>query len=110
MGLSWDEYWNGDPEMLAATRKAFHLQTLHQNRTMWLQGLYIYEALLDASPVYHDFAKHPKPIPYLKEPFALDAEELEARKKRDEEEADKKTQATVRAWVERVNRMKAEKK
>ena len=71
--------------------------------------MYIYEALLDVSPVFHDFAKNPKPTPYVKEPYALTSEESERRKERDEINRDKDTQEKVRAWARRVNRLKAKK-
>ena len=56
---------------------------------MWLQGAYIYQAVLCASPLLHAFAKKGvKPIPYPKEPMPLGVEledkdkELKAEKER----------------------------
>lgn len=109
MGMTWDEYWYGDPWMVQAVRKAHQLKQKQKNFELWLQGMYIYEALLDVSPVYHDFAKNPKPQPYASEPYALDENERETREKKEQEELDKQNQATIRAWAERVNRLKAEK-
>lgn len=109
MGMTYDEYWYGDPWMTKAFRKAYELKQKNRNYGYWLQGLYIYQSLLFVSPVYHDFAKNPKPIPYPSEPYPLSKEERENRDKREAEELDKKNQATIKAWAERVNRLKAEK-
>lgn len=109
MGMTWDEYWHGDSEMPIYFRRANEMRERQQNYTLWMQGVYIYHALLDASPVFHSLAKNPKPFPYLNEPLPLNKKEREEKEKRQEEEQDKKNQATVRAWAERVNRLKAEK-
>ena len=109
MGMTYDEYWYGDPWMTKAFRKAYELKQKNRNYGYWLQGLYIYQSLLSVSPVYHDFAKNPKPLPYPSEPYPLSKEEMESRNKREAENLDKKNQATIRAWAERVNRLKAEK-
>lgn len=109
MGMTYDEYWNGDPEAAIFYRKAHALKRKETNYTLWLQGLYIYEAIGDLSPVLNGFVKNPKPAPYPKEPYALTQEEFEERKKREEIERDKEIQAKVRAWAARVNRIKTKK-
>lgn len=109
MGMTYDEYWNGDPEMVTFFRKASELKRKDKNYELWLQGLYIYEALGNISPLFHDWIKDPKPIPYPKEPFPLTKEDKENRELREAEEQDKKNQATIRAWAERVNRSKSKK-
>ena len=43
-----------------------------QNQFAWLQGMYIYEALCDVSPVLHAFAKRgARPMPYAEKPYDL---------------------------------------
>ncbi len=109
MGMTWDEYWYGDPEMPIYFRRANEMRERKQNYTLWMQGVYIYHALLDASPVFHSLVKNPKPHPYLTEPFPLNQKEREVREQKEQEELDKRNQETVKAWAERVNRLKAEK-
>lgn len=109
MGMTWDEYWYGDPLMTIAYRKAFHLKQESRNKEMWMQGMYIYEALLDVSPMYHDFAKNPKPLPYPDRPYPLTKEEQEKREADKEAENDKKTQEAFKAWAKRANRMITER-
>ena len=109
MGMTWDEYWNGDPEMTRAFRKAYRMKREQRNFDSWLQGMYIYEALLDVSPMFHDLVKDPKPVPYPEKPYALTADDRKKRAETEEEEQDKKNQEIIRAWASRVNRIEAEK-
>ena len=50
-----------------------------------MQGVYIYEAILDAAPVLNPMAKKPEARPYLDQPYPLTNKEQEKR-----EEAKKK--------------------
>lgn len=109
MGMTAEEYWNGDPELTIYYRKANKLKAKDENYNMWLQGMYIYEALICASPLFRSLANHPKPIPYPDKPYALGEEERKERTKNQEEEKDLKNQAIIKSWVDRVNRIKAEK-
>lgn len=42
--MSADEYWYGDPYLAAAYRRADELRRRRQNESLWLQGLYVYDA------------------------------------------------------------------
>lgn len=109
MGMTWDEYWYGDPRMAIAYRKAYELKCKRQNHDAWLQGMYIYEALVDVAPILRAFSKETKPTPYSKQPYALTEDDAKKRKEKEEKERDQKNQATVKAWADRVNRLKSEK-
>lgn len=43
------------------------------NEQAWLQGFYIYTALLNVSPVFNAMSKRKKPHRYLKEPIPITA-------------------------------------
>lgn len=45
LGMSYEDYWRGDPEMARAYREAHKLRIKMKNEELWLQGLYIYNAL-----------------------------------------------------------------
>lgn len=45
MGQTPDEYWNGDPDLVKAYRQAFNIRLEQRNNELWLQGLYILDAL-----------------------------------------------------------------
>ena len=42
------EFWDGDPWLAAAYREAARLQNQRKSEEMWLQGLYVYNALSTA--------------------------------------------------------------
>ena len=72
MGMTPEQFWDGDPALVIAYRKADRLKMERMNFSHWLQGMYIYEALCEASPLYHDLAKKgTKAAPYAKEPYPI---------------------------------------
>lgn len=72
IGMSYEEYWNEDCWIASYYLKAYKIKREQQNEILWLQGVYIYEALCDVSPVLHAFSKKgTKPSPYPKEPYDL---------------------------------------
>lgn len=91
IGMSYDDFWNGDVSMVEAYRTADELRLKQRNYELWLQGMYMYEALCDASPLFRFSMKSGtiKPEPYVKEPFPItpaEAREREERLARAEEE------------------------
>lgn len=81
IGMTWDEYWNQDVCRVISYRKMDEIKKRRNNESLWLQGAYVYNALCSASPLFHSFAKHPKPLPYLKEPMAITKEMQEEKEK-----------------------------
>lgn len=75
-GMTYDEFWHGDVYRALFYRKAYRermrIQSELNDYNFWLQGMYFYEAVCDASPIYHDFAKKgTKPLPYPNEPYGI---------------------------------------
>lgn len=88
--MSANEYWYGEPNLTKYYRDAFELKKEQENEKLWLQGLYIYEALCKVSPVLNAFAKKgTKPIAYSTKPYALSEKE---NKKREIQEQYENTQ------------------
>ena len=92
IGMTPEQYWDGDPTLPVYYRKADELRRKRDNEHMWLQGMYIYEALCDVSPVLNAFAKKgTKPAPYPSHPYSITAkervEEKRLKEKRDAEKA-----------------------
>lgn len=88
LGMTYDEYWNQDCTLVKAYQDAEKIKRERTNTEAWLQGMYIYEALCDVSPIIHAFAKAgTKPLPYPSRPYALTEEEIQ---RREEEEKEKK--------------------
>ena len=87
IGMTEEQYWDGDSTLVGAYRKAEELRTNRKNQEMWLQGAYVYEALCRVSPLLHAFGKKgTKAVPYITEPFAITDKQAEYR----QEEKEKK--------------------
>ncbi len=70
MGMTWEQYWFGDVTMVQAFAEAERLRQQRQNSEAWLQGMYVYDALLRVAPVLQAFApKGTKPQPYVPKPY-----------------------------------------
>lgn len=103
-GMTEEQYWNGDASLAKAYRTKHKLEIEQRNQELWMQGLYIYEALLSVSPMFHDFAKNPKPLPYRDKPFPLTKEAVEKLEENKVEETREKDIAKLTSWMERVNK------
>ena len=99
MGMPSDEYWNGDAQACVAYRKARDEMLKMQDIMAWRSGLYTYHALCCAAPLF--CIKPQKPEEYIK-PFGFGEKEVE--KKNANEGL-----AYVKAWADRVNKMRREK-
>ena len=72
IGMTPEQYWEGDPALVKYYRKADEIRLERLNQEKWLQGMYIYEAICDASPILHSFAKKgSKPHPYTDKPYPI---------------------------------------
>lgn len=69
-GMSYDEFWKESPYRTKFYREAHELKLKQKDELMWVQGMYIYEALCEVSPVLHAFSKKgTKPLPYSEKPY-----------------------------------------
>ncbi len=83
IGMTSEQYWESDCMLVKYYRKAEELRNDKRNQELWLQGMYIYEAICDVAPILHAFAKKgTKPTPYSAKPYPLNDKQT----KRDEEE------------------------
>lgn len=72
IGMSPEQYWDGDASLPKYYRKAEEIRNEKRNQELWLQGMYIYEALCDVAPILQAFAKKgTKPRPYSTAPYPL---------------------------------------
>ena len=89
IGMTWDQFWHGDVRMAVAFRKAEEMRIDRKNAELWLQGMYVYEAVCDASPIFNPFAKkNTRPKPYPAQPYETKRtkktnEELQAKREMD---------------------------
>ncbi len=87
-GMTYDEFWNGNPSRAIFYRRAAIIQAKRKDEECWIQGVYVYDALCRVSPILHAFSKSgTKPLPYVERPYLSnarldDAEEREALKQK----------------------------
>lgn len=102
--MSYDQYWNDDPALAIAYRRAAEIKAERKNQELWLQGMYIYDALCCASPILRSFSKKgTKPVPYPTEPYALSAAQQKKEKASREKRTYDKGKAKMMAYMEKMN-------
>lgn len=70
--MTYEQFWEGDPCLVKYYRQAEEIRVEKKNRELWLQGLYVYEAMCDVSPILHAMAKKgTKARPYPEQPYAI---------------------------------------
>lgn len=85
IGMTPEQYWDGDCLLVKYYRQAEEIRNERRNQELWLQGMYIYEAICDVSPILHAFAKKgAKPHPYPSKPYAISEKQI--RQEREEKE------------------------
>jgi len=111
IGMSYDEFWNGDVSAVKAYRKADELRDKRRNQELWLQGRYFYDALCAASPLYRFTMKKGliKPEPYTTEPYPITEAELREKEQREAKAKEERLKAEFAMFVERMrNKMPQE--
>lgn len=104
-GMTYDEFWHGSPYLVKFYREAKKISIRQKDEEMWMQGVYIYDALCRVSPILHAFSKSgTKPLPYPDKPYLSTVEEKA--KAEDEEkmvEAERlKAQILFKRWARDV--------
>lgn len=70
MGMTYEQFWEQDCMLVVPYRKAYKIRMEQENYLAWLQGMYIYEALCDVSPLMHAFApRGTRAAPYSSKPY-----------------------------------------
>lgn len=105
IGMTYEQFWDQDVALVRAFRKAQELRDRRKNQELWLQGMYIYDALCDAAPIFHAFAKKgTKPIPYVKEPYPITESEIRERNEREARKKEELLKAEFAAFAEQMRR------
>lgn len=104
--MTYDQFWNEDVELVKFYREAFRLKQQQENQRLWIQGMYVYEAILDASPILHAFAKKgTKPVPYREQPYELFEKRKKERKNiTQEQKSDNKAKAVMEMFMVNFNK------
>ena len=98
MGMTLDEYWNGDPVLAKYYRKAYAIKREKENEDFWLQGMYFYDAL---STVIHNAlkSKNEKARNYTEKPYDFKKEKTEEDKAKEVQIEQEKAYAWMDSFV-----------
>ncbi len=108
IGMSYAEYWEGDPKLAQYYRKAYRIKQEEINNNAWLQGLYIYDAMSTA--LYNALRglgkQKPPPKNYAKQPYDFNNKVKTEVEKAKEVEIEQEKAA---AWMENFVQMNKNK-
>ena len=110
IGMSFAEYWEGDPSLAQYYRKAYRIKQDEINNNAWLQGLYIYDAVSTALfNALRGMGKSKPPAKeYAKQPYELNNKvKTEAEKAKEVEIEQEKAAAWMENFV-RINNSKSQ--
>ena len=101
-----EQYWDGDPALTRYYRQADEIRRKRKNEELWLQGMYIYEALCDVSPILHAFAKKgTKANPYADHPYSITKSDIEAEKELKAKREREKAKQYMLGKMAKINKM-----
>lgn len=100
MGMTYEQFWDGEPKMAAAYRRADQLRRKRENELLWLEGMYTAEAL--ASTVGNMFSKGHK-HKYPAEPFPVTEDEAKERREREQKAKMERIKAAFTAKALSIN-------
>ena len=105
IGMTYDQYWNGDSTLPIYYRKAEELRNEKRNQELWLQGMYVYEAICDVAPILQAFAKKgTKPRPYTTNPYPITSKELKRIEEGKERKIAEKGKRNMEAFMQMFNK------
>lgn len=110
IGMTEEQYWDRDCTLTRAYRKAEELRRERANQEMWLQGMYVYDAISRLTPILHPFAKKgTKAQPYAEEPYAITKKTAQEAKQRKEKAAAEKGLRYMQAYMAQTRKTQERK-
>ncbi len=100
MGMTYEQFWDGDVWLVNAYRQADAIRRRRKNEELWLEGVYMAEAL--SATVGNMFSKGNK-HQYPSEPIPITREEQEARREREEKAKMERMKAAFTAKALKLN-------
>ena len=99
MGMTDEQFWDGDPYLATAYRSAYKLKRQEENENAWLQGVYFCDAI--SVCLSNAFSKSgSKKHTYIDKPIDIyppSKEELERREEAEYKKMEKAMQSMIRA-------------
>lgn len=100
MGMSYEQFWDDDPALVKAYRRADEIRRKRMNEELWLAGIYMADAL--TATVGNMFTKGQK-YQYPAEPKPITRDEIEERKEREQRQRMERIKAVFTAKALAVN-------
>ena len=95
-GMSYHDFWYGPAFMTTFYKDAHKLRLRQQDENNWMLGMYVYEAILDCSPILHAFSKKgTKPLPYAEKPYLMDKLDDKTRAEKEQEIENERLKFTI---------------
>lgn len=106
--MTYNDFWHGDVDMVRAYRKADEMRRRKENEALWVQGLYVRDALI--STVGNMFSgKSSQKHEYPKEPYAITEQDIHEREEREAKLKEERIKANFAAFAaQMMKKMPAE--
>jgi len=110
IGMTYEQFWNGDNELPRMYRKAYELKMREANQLAWLQGAYVYEAIALLAPALRAFSKG-KARDYPDKPFGWEDDpgmDGTGAQEKPKEKSNKNARVFMEMWAINFNEKLAE--
>jgi len=93
--MSYEQFYDQDVELTRFYRKAYEMQETRHNSHMWLQGMYIYDAI--STSLYNVFCRKSgqQASTYPPQPYSL----TDTQKEKDQQYSIEEEQAKAQVWM-----------
>lgn len=109
MGMSYDEFWNGEPKIAKYYREAEIRKIEKQNQMLWVQGIYFAKAIESTICVQLSGKKGGNKPKYPTEPLPITDRMQKAIEEKKQQEEFEKLKAQLMSWAINVNKNQARK-
>ena len=105
IGMSYDEFWNQDVALVRVYRQADDFRRQRQNEMLWMQGIYMRDALL-CTVVNMFSGKGSTPIEYPSEPYPITETQIAEKKEAERRHMEERMKADFMAMAARMIKQK----
>ena len=101
IGMTYDQFWHDDVEIVKYYREAHKLRQQHENSMAWWQGRYVYDAICAASPLikFTMGKQRVEAMPYVDKPYPITQKEAEERQRKEAYEREMEMRERIRADI-----------
>ena len=108
--MTEEQYWDKDSMLAKYYREADELRKERMNQELWLQGMYIYDAMSRLSPILKAFTKAgTKAMPYVDEPYPINKKSAKENEEKKEKAMADKGLRYMQDYMLKANKQLAEK-